>query len=469
MNLTEILRVSFHLSGLYDKQREPGTDSPWSISFDSKKKKELAFPTNNAGWQITLLGEILEALNEYERDYPGGSPEVKFIYRKVRRKISLSISENDVVSILKTVSTTDIRICDFQNNEIAQQTALVIYSGQTNTVQLTPLGRSLIRLEETKEDWLSADLDAEKIVKNIELGRFDVALKYCRSLGIIIQDEKFNIQTLLEQPYLEKKRKEYFKIREHYLDTISKIQKAFIRTLNLLDSKDIQKSIADWIHQDDGDVFIEKKINTALDRLRKSLTILNELFNKLIEELLNDHSEKIVQIPNFTTALKNFVDQGMPLSLIDTLFSLYGKGKMYVPLGATQDVIVPLVPKAEAKERSPETGLLKDKSQGVVVKRLIDRYREKYKKEFQGLLEKEKPFKLSDILKAHEFGTDEVINIYHFLSTSLNIVTINIGDFILYTSLGDSLSVYDFPDSNQKIWISDLTFTPRKINKKEPI
>ena len=46
-----------------------------------------------------------------------------------------------------------------------------------------------------------------------------------------------------------------------------------------------------------------------------------------------------------------------------------------------------------------------------------------------------------------------------FLSTSLNISTIGIKDFLLYTSLDDALSEYDFPKSNQKIWISDLTFT----------
>ena len=188
------------------------------------------------------------------------------------------------------------------------------------------------------------------------------------------------------QPYLEEKRKEYFKIREHYLDTISKIQKAYVRTLNLIDSKEIQNAISDWISQGGEDVFIVKKLNTALDRIHKSLTVLNDLFNKLIADLLSDHSEKIVQIPNFTTALKKFVDEDMSLSLIDTLFSLYGKGRMHAPLGSTQDVIVPLPTKTQTEKLPPETGLLKDKSQGVVVKRLIDEYREKYKKEFQGLL-----------------------------------------------------------------------------------
>ena len=66
MNLTEILRVSFHLSNLYDYQREPGSASVWKISYNSQKEKEQFFPSNNAGWQVALLGEILVALSDYE-------------------------------------------------------------------------------------------------------------------------------------------------------------------------------------------------------------------------------------------------------------------------------------------------------------------------------------------------------------------------------------------------------------------
>lgn len=466
MNLTEVLRVSFHLSTLYDQQREPGGESSWKISYSSKKEKELSFPTNNAGWQVALLGEILVALSDYEWKNPGAAITTKSLYRTIRPKFKIPITESDVISVLSSVSSNEIRLCDFQKGEIAQNTALVVYSGQTKTTQLTALGRSLIRIEETKDDWLSADLDAGKIIKNIQMGRFDVALQYCRSLESMIQDEKFKVQGILEQPHLEEKKNEYSNIRDAYQNTVSSIQNAVMDTFGLMASEKVKKDISVWISQENGDPFIEKKINQSIERLRKSLDVLDSLFAKVVDELAADFSERIVPIPNFALALKYFVDQDMPLSQVDSLFSLYGKWKVNLSCGSLSDIIVPL-PALTTTEEAPEVGMLKEKEKGQVLRRLIDDYRNRHKKEFQAILEKEIPFKLSHILKAQNFGTDDVANIYHFLSTSLNISTIGAKDYLLYTSLDEFLSEYEFPESNQKIWISDLTFTPRKNSGKE--
>ena len=92
----------------------------------------------------------------------------------------------------------------------------------------------------------------------------------------------------------------------------------------------------------------------------------------------------------------------MPLSQVDSLFSLYGKWKVNLSCGSLSDIIVPL-PALTMTEEDPEVGMLKEKRTGQVLRRLIDDYRKEYKKEFQTILEKEIPFKLSYILKAQNF------------------------------------------------------------------
>lgn len=461
MDLLDILKISLHLSDLYGSQSEPCAETSRAVSSGLREDKAEGSPENKAGWQLDLLGLIFEALKEYTRKNPGSPMSVDLIFKRVKSDLSFKVNQNDIISILRTISR-DIPLCSVMRHEIDHQTALVNYRHRTREAELTKLGRVLIELAESKSDWLSSDIDALKIEKAIKVKRFDNALNYCLMLESIIQEEMFRLQDIKEEPIFQERKKQLYEILDPYRKTISDIQATILKVQSVIDEESTQDSILAWVQAQSGErADIGIAIGNTLDRTIRAIEKLERLFLSIIGEVVRDKTDQIQDYPNYSKYLEHFILKNKPLSQIDELFLMNGFYNMSFSFGSPSDIVTPF-PVPRKTERPEDFGVVEVPDDACIVKRVIDIYRENHREEFEEFVRDESPFRLSQIISEQDFGTSEVQNIFNFISTSLNISVIGIDDNVIKIALDESTREIEFGSEGKKLWISDLILIPQK-------
>lgn len=413
MNLLPLLAASMCVVDLYDSPRCPGEAS--SGLGISASARESRFLTDHVGWQLDIMGIILEYMHDRDVDEPGGLVSRLSLVDEVHRCLPYAVTEHDVDNVLNTMSRR-INIKSSLLGTSERDNQLIQKRRGGAQFSLRPLGRVVIQLSLSPEDWFTADIEALKIIKSLQHARFSEAFSYCKRIATTLQDKIFDFQAVLEEPLLEAKKKDLQRNEAQHRETLEGIDQSLPKIRSLLADETITTRIDMWIEINPEHEFYIEDMLRLIDLIDKSREILSRTINEIVESV-SGQGTSLAQLPNFASAAKTFVLQQRDSTLIDQLLSLNGVATPENHTISAHDFILPIhvKKKTETKPQIVPTAEVVEQ-----LKEIQEAFVEQYGVEFEAAL-RTGPVSILEIIDDLGMGTDSLKGISALIGVSIDL------------------------------------------------
>lgn len=423
MNLLPILAASMCAVDLYDSPREPGGETPGAgVSASARQER---FERGHTGWQLDIMGMILEYMHDRDVDEPGGFVSRSAIIDEIERCLPYSITEQDIDNVLNSMARRiDIRsdlqgVTERDNQLIQKRRGGAQFS-------LRPLGRVLIQLSISPEDWFAVDIDAQKIIKSLRHGRFGEAFNYCKRITNTLQDKIFDFQAVLEEPLLEAQKRDLKRNEAQHRETLDGIDKALPEIKKTLEKEQVQERLNVWIEINPEQEFYANdmyRLLAIIDRLRD---VLSRIITAIVESISGQGSA-LASLPNFSMAAKQFVVEERDHKLIDHLLSLNGVATPSNKLISAREFILP----AKVNETPPARPQVVPSVEIVEkIQEMQEAFRDQYGFELEAAL-KTGPLSIREVIEDLGLGSDSIEGLSTLLGVSMDLTSIGIEDPIV--------------------------------------
>jgi hypothetical protein len=431
----DVLIASMRLVDIYDARREPGGGSAQTSLPARAKKVE---DDQSAGMLFELATAIIDYVNEEESESHGKYIAVSSIYASLKYSF-LRYTEEDFRFVINKLSMR-YPVFFVSDGANLRDTAILERASAGDRVRMSQYGRIAISLSSVSEDWRYSDLDAEKIFRAINDGKFSAVEKYCVGLQQTIRDASIEVRRVMESPDMAiKEQSVLYSENDVYSNTVIKIQKVIENALDLLTANVTQEKILNWCEAHPEDFDIERAIR---DRMMDTLSMIEGLSRNLSEVIKTVHAGGMrgLRTVSFPAAARKFAlgdmtDWGERF--------LVNAGFWRPPSGmcGARDVLVKTeerVPAKKAPKRFDQAGAVEvDDARDFLLK---------YAPEVIALLKKQ-PVYLRHVIETGAIGAKDIANIGDIVGVFIDASCLGIIDGYFQLQVSNDVFVIEEIDS----------------------
>ncbi len=398
MNWSNLLSATIRLTDVYDSNREFGS-SATQIGPENRRH-------HSEGIWFELAVFILEYLQRKDEENPGTFVSREPLYREIREiDVFQNIQTEDVNYIISLLATPcELKFC-LQEVKGTFDTVLIEKARAGAGIRLSANGRTACLLAYGIDDWIYTDIDVWKLVKALELGKFDDFIKRTDNIIIAIRNKSYEITRIKEMPALSERKKKLLEDKELYLSTIEKTQKIVSDLKIMLETNEsLQKRINEWTENHPDDFTDEITIKNRVSRLLQVLESFSRNFSSLIDETQTKRN-KLVEPVNFYHAGMYVIRNWSAFSgdTFDNLFLLNG---FWLPSNK-QITIGDIIRRRKPPADSGQTRMVIPLTQPENMKQKTDAFLEKHGAAFRDRI-MQGPVSLTEIINENEWDINDM-------------------------------------------------------------
>ena len=290
MSWTNLIGGTAGIIDSYNSHREVGSSST------QPGTKSRTHNTTGIYGEIGIV--VLEYLNRKNDEVAKAYVQVEQIYndnQETLHKIDKKIALNDVRYVVNLFADSIPIKFKSQSIKNTYQTALIEKARVGGDVRISELGQYICRMSGVVvNDMLNIDLEVQKLSRDLEYGRFINFIKQCENCIKMTQISTREIYLYCEKPTPSKRKDEFLKNKDRYLDTINKTTRNFIALNDLFNASHIKEKINTWNETTHGDYDIEFRIQSQVKELQESL----EKFSRAILHFIDWVNKRKPCYPN---------------------------------------------------------------------------------------------------------------------------------------------------------------------------
>lgn len=245
-------------------------------------------PAERGGFNLSLGLAILTALSEIEGGRGEGFVTISEVVKHVSNALPGVTREDVAFAIEMLAASREIRFTTvgpggaLDTAYTRNTTQLVEVATGFAQVRLNENGRLLLRVRALKDRWLYHDLDAAKLAKAIEYGRFDDVPELCEQMRVELAGKSRTLTQMMERPALVELRESLIHDGARIADTLRKAKQVLMTASDLLYTDQIHSDFEVWQRRSRVTYYVEN-LRAELDLVVQTVESFSRRFMQFLQ------------------------------------------------------------------------------------------------------------------------------------------------------------------------------------------